>query len=179
MFEFPDWPGHPLAKPEREARLPSAETRFLEQGPKLVLGEESGKQSGDVPPGAGIGPKRVTGQARERHGRQAIHGSHSWRLPLTASSAVRNAESPFCHPYKGGPEIAGTATEALHDGTADRAKIRRAYRPQMRAALGHEDCLAMGSGFVYSNAWSARKRTMVKPRGFTASSLFLTVSRKT
>src|ERR1700679_4210664 len=22
--EFPDWPGHPLAKPEREARLPSA-----------------------------------------------------------------------------------------------------------------------------------------------------------
>jgi hypothetical protein len=33
----------------------------------------------------------------------------------------------------------------------------------MRAVLGHEDCLAMGSGFVYSNAWSARKRTMVNP----------------
>ena len=62
------------------SRLPSAEPRFLEQGPKLVLGEESGKQSGDVPPGAGIGPKRVTGQARERHGRQALHGSHRHRV---------------------------------------------------------------------------------------------------
>jgi hypothetical protein len=49
----------------------------------------------------------------------------------------------------------------------------------MRVALGHEDCLDMGSGFVYSKAWSARKRTMVNPRGFTASSLFFTVSRKT
>jgi hypothetical protein len=29
------------------------------------------------------------------------------------------------------------------------------------------------------NAWSARKRTMVRPRGFTASSLFFTFSRNT
>jgi len=61
-----------LAKPEQEARLPrtglrpiesgsiernaqagGAETRILEQGPKLALGEESGKQSGDVPQGVG------------------------------------------------------------------------------------------------------------------------------
>ena len=45
VVEFPDWPGHPLAKPEREARLPSAETRVLEQGPKLALGEESGSRA--------------------------------------------------------------------------------------------------------------------------------------
>ena len=57
LFEFPDWPGHPLAKPERGARLPSAEPRILEQGPRLALGEESGKQSGDVPPGAGDRPE--------------------------------------------------------------------------------------------------------------------------
>lgn len=31
----------------------------------------------------------------------------------------------------------------------------------------------------HSNAWSARKRTMVRPRGLTASSLFFTLSRKT
>ena len=68
LFEFPDWPGHPLAKPEREARLPSAKPCILEQGPKLDLGEESGKQSGDVPPGAGCGPKRVTGQSRDGNG---------------------------------------------------------------------------------------------------------------
>ena len=38
----------------------------------------------------------------------------------------------------------------------------------------------LGSGFVvYSNAWSALNRTMVNPRGSTASSLFFTVSRKT
>ncbi len=34
--------GGPLHKP-----------RFLEQGPKLALGEESGKQSGDVPQNRG------------------------------------------------------------------------------------------------------------------------------
>ncbi len=76
LFEFPDWPGHPLAKPEREARLPSAKPCILEQGPKLDLGEESGKQSGDVPPGAGCGPKRVTGQSRDGNGRRALHGPH-------------------------------------------------------------------------------------------------------
>ena len=30
LFEFPDWPGHPLAKPERAARLPSAKPCILE-----------------------------------------------------------------------------------------------------------------------------------------------------
>ena len=36
-----------------------------------------------------------------------------------------------------------------------------------------------GCGSIYSNAWSARKRTMVNPRGLTASSLFFTFSWKT
>ena len=76
LFEFPDWPGHPLAKPEREARLPSAKPCILEQGPKLDLGEESGKQSGDVPQGDESGPKRVTGQARDQDVRRVIHVSH-------------------------------------------------------------------------------------------------------
>ena len=39
--------------------------------------------------------------------------------------------------------------------------------------------LMFGMWFRYSNAWSARKRTMVNPRGFMASSLFFTCSRKT
>jgi hypothetical protein len=43
--------GSHLAKLCERARLPSAEPCFLEQGPRLALGEESGKQNGDVPPG--------------------------------------------------------------------------------------------------------------------------------
>jgi hypothetical protein len=34
-------------------RVAEAKPRILEQGPKLALGEESGKQSGVVPPGVG------------------------------------------------------------------------------------------------------------------------------
>ena len=37
----------------------------------------------------------------------------------------------------------------------------------------------LGCGLGYSNAWSARKRTMVNPSGFTANALFWTFSRKT
>jgi hypothetical protein len=130
-----------LAKPEREARLPSAETRFLEQGPKLVLGEESGKQSGDVPPGAGIGPKRVTGQTWERHGRPPLHGSHSERLPGCANATLHNAESPLCHAYERRPEKSSTCRAPLRLKMAYAAESRRACRPCMRAVLGHEDCL--------------------------------------
>jgi hypothetical protein len=39
--------------------------------------------------------------------------------------------------------------------------------------------LAIGGGFDYLNAWSARKRMMVNPSGLTANSLFFTCSRKT
>ena len=40
------------------ARLPSAKPCILEQGPRLALGEESGKQNGDVPQGVAKAPKQ-------------------------------------------------------------------------------------------------------------------------
>jgi hypothetical protein len=121
----------------------------------------------------------VTGQAWERHGRPPLHGSHSERFPGCANAALHDAEPPLCHQYERRPEKSSTCRAPLRLKMAYAVESRRACRPCMRAVLGHEDCLAMGSGFVYSKAWSARKRTMVNPRGFTASSLFLTVSRKT
>jgi len=78
-------------------------------------------------------------------------------------------------------EPAQTVTRpgSLCPGTARRAKSRRSDWPCFRGALGHEDYLVLGSAFDYWNAWSARKWTMVNPRGLTASSLFFTLSRKT
>ena len=75
-FEFPDWPGSPIG--EARARSPAPKCRAVHsgEGPKLVLGEESGKQSGDVPQGAGYGPKRVTGRAGIETGRRMLHGRH-------------------------------------------------------------------------------------------------------
>jgi hypothetical protein len=52
VFELLICSGH-TGRSLAQGPAPKAKTRFLEQGPKLVLGEESGKQSGDVPPGAG------------------------------------------------------------------------------------------------------------------------------
>ena len=62
---------------------------------------------------------------------------------------------------------------------ADVAKMKRADWPCCEAALGHEDYLVLGSALDYSNARSAWKWMMVNPRGFTASSSFFTLSRKT
>src|SRR5208337_5370301 len=58
VFEFPNCSGHTWAKPCKWARLPSAKPCFLEQGPRLALGEESGKQNGAVPPGVAMAPKQ-------------------------------------------------------------------------------------------------------------------------
>ena len=137
LFEFPDWPGHPLAKPEREARLPSAKPRILEQGPKLDLGEESGKQSGDVPPGAGYGPKRVTGQSRDRNERRALHDLHRPRYSRPAKPALLSVEPSNCRLLKR-PERQ-TDIPSLRDCWRDSppAKKRRAYLPRFVTAKGH------------------------------------------
>ncbi|WP_155987438.1 hypothetical protein [Pseudacidobacterium ailaaui] len=57
-------------------QIAGAKPRILEQGPRLVLGEESGKQSGAVPPGAENARKRVTGQARGETMERTLHGQH-------------------------------------------------------------------------------------------------------
>ena len=62
---------------------------------------------------------------------------------------------------------------------ADVAKMEETDWPRCETALGHEDCLVLGSALDYSNAWSAWKWMMVNPRGFTASSSFFTLFRKT
>jgi hypothetical protein len=62
-----------MALIEDRAQIAGAKPRILEQGPELASGEESGKQSGAVPPGVGRSPKRVTGQAREETERGTLH----------------------------------------------------------------------------------------------------------
>src|ERR1700691_576574 len=64
---------------------PKAKSRFLEQGPKLALGEESGKQSGAVPPGRRIGPKRCLRRAGDGPEVQAAgmyHSTDRMRMPV-------------------------------------------------------------------------------------------------
>src|ERR1019366_2916796 len=137
LFEFPDWPGHPLAKPERGARLPSAKPRILEQGPKLDLGEESGKQSGDVPPGAGCGPKRVTGQSRDRNERRAFHDLHRPRYSRLAKPALLTAEPSHCRLLKRPERRTDIPPLRVCWRDSPPAKKRRAYLPRFVTAKGH------------------------------------------
>src|SRR5581483_952053 len=137
LFEFPDWPGHPLAKPEREARLPSAKPRILEQGPKLDLGEESGKQSGAVPPGAGYCPKRVTGQSGDGRGRRALHGLHRPRNSRRAIPALLAAEPSLCRLLKRLERRTDMPFPRNCGRDSPPAKKPRDYLPRFVTAKGH------------------------------------------
>ena len=57
VFKLPICSGH-TGRSLAQGPAPKAKTRFLEQGPKLALGEESGKQSAAAPPGRRTGPMR-------------------------------------------------------------------------------------------------------------------------
>ena len=167
------------------SRLPSAKSCFLggacrEEPRPEGRSPQRTKQSDAVPPGAGNGPKRVTGQAREKPGSRVLHGTYRRSVAEQDDSARRHAaETSLCHDDQGWPAKTATAFGPLRLGTAIPAERRMASWPYLRAAMGHGDRLVMGSEIDHSNAWSARNRTMVSPRGFTASSLFFTWSRKT
>jgi hypothetical protein len=80
---------------------------------------------------------------------------------------------------EGRPAKSATRLDPLRLELAIAAKLQRAsWLPGLRAVIGHEVAMKSRSELDYSNAWSARKRTMVNPRGFTASSSFLTFSWK-
>ncbi len=92
----------------------------------------------------------------------------------------RNGHPFFCHNEPQWlPAESATIRPSLRLEIECAAEHLSAAWPSLKAEMGHDDCLAMESGFDYSNASSARKRTIVNPRGFTANSLFFTCSRKT
>ncbi len=77
-----------------------------------------------VPPGAGIDPKRVTGQAREKPGRQLHHGTHRRSVADWDDSACRSvAETSLRHHGEDGPAKSATCVEPLRLGTSVALKL--------------------------------------------------------
>lgn len=182
VFELLIYSGH-TGRSLAQGPAPKAKSRFLEQGPKLALGEESGKQSGAVPQGRRIGPKRCLRRTGRRTEVQAAGMPHS----------MDRMGMPF--PPARQPEVMcdlsdnAARTGRRYDRTIPRWASCLNGRHRTHPAYRRPLCLAPAKAHVpdcpcgrhihHSNAWSARKRTMVNPRGLTASSLFFTFSRKT
>ena len=162
---------------------PKAKTRFPEQGPKLAWGEESGKQSGAVPPGRRIGPKRClrrAGRCTEVQAAGMPHSMDRMRMPVRSA---RKQGAMRCQISN----VVGTGRRferAIPRCANCEARKNRVHRPDRRDVCplppkALELDLGDSHHNHHSNAWSALKRTMVNPRGLTVSSLFFTVSRKT
>ena len=141
------------------------------------------KQSDAVPPGRRIGPKRCLrrgGDKPEVQAAQMRHSTDRTRMPVRPA---HKSEVMRCH------GLNAVRTDRRKQRTMPRRaswedRHNRAHPADQRASrVLPTKALVPGlrdSCHVYqSNAWSARKRTMVKPRGLTASSLFFTLSRKT
>jgi hypothetical protein len=95
-------------------------------------------------------------------------------FPAGANSRDKMRNRPIAARAKVEPAESATQSCVGSAGLPTGTKYRWASWPSLRATIGHDGCLAMGSEFDHSNAWSARKRTMVNPSGFTANSLFFT-----
>ena len=181
VFKLPICSGH-TGRSLAQGPAPKAKTRFLEQGPKLALGEESGKQSGDVPPGRRTSPKRCLRrggcQTEGTLPRNTLVGGSNGNADAARAELERRLLART-EPSRNRPESVTCLTnvdEAVQPGTNAPVLVvgwLAAVSRQKRHRIW-----GFGVMILHSNAWSVRKWTMVNPRGLTVSSSFFTLSRK-